>query len=708
MNRSLSSISIVAVLLFVALAIEPRSIRAAVDRVEVQTRAIVADGASFGLVGPYVRLSGRLYYSVDPESEFNAAIHDLDLAPKDGRGHVTFSGDFVLLMPLDPERGNGRLIHDVTNLGNMVALGRFNDAQGRTGARTGVDLGNGFLMEQGYAVLWTGWNWDVLPRTNTLTIDLPIATEEDGSSITGRVIGEIAPVRPMSSARHVGLGAIGYPPANWLSQRARLSVRNAGADTYDPLPRQSWRLGRPIAKANDDQTLRDPAWITLDTGFEPGRVYRLTYTARNPPVTGLGLAALRDALSFFRYEPRDSVGTANPLMTQGGTLPSAALAYGHSQSGRALNTMLWDGLHVDEQGRMVFDGVMIDGAGGGKGSFNFRFAQTSRHFSPDIELDFPTDFFPFSTVEQFDTITGERSSLLSEARRLNSVPRIFIVNTSTEYWARSASLVHTDTLGTTDVPPDPSVRLYVIAGGQHAVGTSAQRGSLVHCRSPLDHRPVLRALLSHLDAWVSLDRAPPASRYPLLSDGTLVPAEAYRAVFPDAAFMRTPEGPFSPPSLDHGAQFSDAGIAEKVPPTRGALYGTRILASNEDGLEIAGIRLPDITVPLGTHTGWNPQNAETGAPNRLSRWFGSFIPFARTVTERNATGDPRPAITERYISKDDYVTAYAEATLDLANQEMILGIDINPMIERAGLLYEQVLSHTPSDESCGFTTVQPQ
>lgn len=708
MNRGLSSISIVAVLIFAALAIEPRSIRAAVDRVEVQTRTIVADGASFGLVGPYVRISGRLHYSVDPESEFNTAIHDLDLAPQDNRGRVTFTGDFVLLMPLDPERGNGRLIHDVTNRGNIVALSRFNDALGLTGARTSADLGNGFLMEQGYAVLWTGWNWDVAPRANTLTIDLPIATEEDGSPITGRVIGEIAPLRPMTSARHVGLGAIGYPPTNWPSQSDRLSVRNAGDDTYEPLPRESWRFGRSIANEDGDQTLRDPAWVTLDAGFEPGRVYRLTYGARNPPVVGLGLAALRDALSFFRYEGRDTAGTLNPLTTQGGALPIAALAYGHSESGRALNTMILDGLHVDEQGRMVFDGVMIDGAGGGKGSFNFRFAQTSRHVSPDIELDFPTDFFPFSTIEQFDTITGERSSLLAEARLLKSVPRIFIVNTSTEYWSRSASLVHTDTLGNTDVPPDPSVRLYVIAGGQHAIGTSALRGSLVHCRSPLDHRPVLRALLSHLDAWVSLDRTPPASRYPLLSDGTLVPADAYRTAFPDAAFMRTPEGPLSPPSLDHGTQFSNTGIADKIPPTRGTLYGTRVIASNEDGLEIAGIQLPDISVPLGTHTGWNPQNAETGAPNRLSRWFGSFIPFARTVTERNATGDPRPAITERYISKDDYVTAYAEVTLDLANQEMILGLDINPMIERAGLLYEKVLSHPPSEESCSFTTVQPQ
>lgn len=690
-------------LVLLAVSIASQSAFAIVERVDVQQRTLVADGKSFGLVGPYVRISGRLHYAIDPASEFNAAVHDLARAPIDSRGLVPYSGDFVLLMPLNPERGNGRLIYDVTNRGNMVALSRFNNATGRTSARSDADVGNGFLMEQGYALLWTGWNWDVVPNGRNLTIDLPTAIEEDGKAITGMVLGEIALTQRASSARHIGLGAIGYEPAVWNDSRAQLSVRDANDDTYTTIPRQSWQFGRPQnTEAQTGSIVRDPTWITLDSGFEPGRVYRLRYVARNPKVVGLGLAALRDALSFFRFERTDSIGTNNPLVTQGGELPISALAYGHSQSGRVLNTMIWEGLHVDEKGRMVFDGAMIDGAGGGKGSFNFRFAQTSRHFSPDIELDFPTDFFPFSTVEQFDTLTGERSGLLTEARRLNAVPRIFLVNTSTEYWARSASLVHTDTLGSSDIPPDPSVRLYAIAGGQHGIGASSERGSLVHCRNPLDHRPVLRALLSHLDAWVSLERAPPPSRFARLSDGTLVSTETYKSVFPDVAFMRTPQAPLTPPTLDYGPRFQDEGIATTVPPERTATYGTMVPATNEDGLDLAGIRLPDVIVPLGTYTGWNPQNAETGAPNRLSRWSGSFIPFARTVTERNATSDPRPAITERYISKDDYVTAFAEATLDLANEEMILGLDINPMIDRAGQLYDQVLSHSPSNESCSF------
>lgn len=678
---------------------------AEVDRVEVRSRALLANGQAFGLVGSYVRIAGRLHYSVDPASDMNAAIHDLDLAPTDSRGRVTFSGDFVLLMPLDPSRGNGRLLYDVTNRGGMVALHRFNNATGRDGARSKADIGNGFLLEQGYSVLWTGWNWDVVPRAQTLTIDLPVLTALDGEILTGIVTGEIAPVDSKLSARHVGMGSIGYQPLATAVNSARLAVRDAGEITYETVPRDSWTFGRPITAGETETRLNDPTWITLSTGFEPGRVYRLTYTAQNPRVVGLGLAAMRDAISFFRFESQDSFGTANPLLGQGGQLPVGTLAYGHSQSGRALNTMIWQGLHVDEQGRMVFDGVFIDGAGSGKGSFNFRFAQTSRHMSPDIELDHPTDFFPFSTVEQIDPVTEERGSLLDQARRLNAVPRIFIINTATEYWARSASLLHTDTEGTTDVMPDPSVRLYAVAGAQHGIGTAAERGSFVHCRNPLDHRPVLRALISHLDAWVTLDRAPPPSRYPHISDGTLVAAETYQSTFPDAAFMRTPIGPLRPPRLDHGPRFASDGIADQVPPEQGEPYKTLVLSPNEDGQDMAGIRLPDLKVPLGTYTGWNPQNAETGAPARLGRWFGSFIPYARTVPERQARNDPRAAITERYISKDEYVSAFAEATLSLAGDELILGFDINPMIERAGLFYDAVLSHSVTDESCGYTRI---
>ena len=335
----------------------------AVERIEVYDRSLVADGAAFGRVGSYVRISGRLHYSVDPESPFNASIIDLDLAPTNTRGRVTFSGDFVLLTPLDPSRRNNRLLYDVTNRGAMLALNRFNNASGRGGARTVSDMGNGFLLEQGYSILWTGWNWDVIPRPQLLTIDLPVARREDGRSITRAVVSEIAPLAPTTNVRHIAGGSIGYKPNLTNLQNAQLSVRNPGDEGYTVVPRQQWRFGRPVNATPDGVALNDDTWITLSPGFEPGRVYRLAYQTHNPVIVGLGLASIRDALSFFRFSQTDATGTQNPLTEMGADLPQAVLVYGASQSGRVLNTLIWHGLYVDEEGRSTFDGALIDTAG---------------------------------------------------------------------------------------------------------------------------------------------------------------------------------------------------------------------------------------------------------------------------------------------------------------------------------------------------------
>ncbi len=249
------------------------------------------------------------------------------------------------------------------------------------------------------------------------------------------------------------------------------------------------------------------------------------------------------------------------------------------------------------------------------------------------------------------------------------------------------------------------MRLYVIAGGQHVIGVTEERGNLVHCRNPLDHRPVLRALLSHLDAWITLDRTPPASRYPRIEADTLVPLSIYNDRFPGGAFLRRPESHLMPPRLDHGARFETDGIADRVPPRHGPPFVTLVPAPDKDGIDVAGIRLPDIDVPLGTHTGWNPYNAATGAPDRLTTWFGGYIPFARTIPEREDLGDPRPAITERYISKADYLESFAAATLDLAGKELILGLDINPMIEAAGVRFDRAMARSVNDETCKYLSV---
>ena len=665
-----------------------------VEQIEILSRETVAGGKSFGKVGAYERVSGRLHLSLDPENPYNAPITDIRLAPTANDGQIKITADFYLLRPIDPSRANGKLLYGVNNRGNLGLLRWFNNATS-SGSLTEADMGNGFLLEQGYTLLWSAWNWDVRPGNGRINLSLPRA-EEDGRLVRGRVTHEITVTSTQPSAALRGILAIGFAPAD--RPNARLEVQDTWDSPRRTLPASAWRL----ARTENGREIADPNWLALEGGFEPGKLYHLTHDAEGPPIIGLGLAALRDALSFFKFEDADASGTPNPLLERGGSKPRHVIAWGHSQSGRVLTTMLQDGLHVDEQGRMVMDGVFATVAGGGKGAFNIRFGQTSRHMGHQTDLDYATDWFPFASMTQTDTVTGRTASLLDEARRLGAVPKVMKVNSSSDYWSRAASLVHTTVDGATDATIDPSVRIYALASAPHAASRAPARGTLSQCHNPLNYRPVFRALLVHLDAWVSEGTLPPASRYGLASAGELVDLDTYVSDFPAISGARLPTDFHKPPRLDFGDRFDSDGIMDRVPPRRGQPFGTRIPKADENGNDIAGIRMPAIQVPLGTYTGWNLQSPESGAPDRLNRWIGSFIPFAATRSERLAAGDSRPSLTERYESKDAYVTAVAEATLSMAAEELILGLDIDPIIEEAGLFFDRVMGQTPDNERCVY------
>ncbi len=592
-----------------------RAARGEVERLEITARGPLAGGAPFGEVGSYERIAGRLHYAIDPTSPANARIVDLALAPRDARGLVTFAGDFMLLRPADLARGNHRLLYEVDNRGNLGMLAFFNDAPWSNDPQGLADLGTGFLLRQGYSLLWAAWNWDVLPGEGRLQIDLPVATE-DGAPIAGPLAAELVLMRPATLAPFMWGDLRGYPPADLDEQGARLTVRDEPGGPRTLIPRERWRFA-------------DPTRILYPDGFAPGRIYEVVYTARDPRVVGLGLAAIRDAISFFRFERDDAAGTPNPLAERGAPDPEAALAFGISQSGRVLQHMLLEALHVDEASRMVFDGALIHVAGGGKGSFNHRFAQTTRHPSELEDQQYPADFFPFATVPQDDPVTGETGDVLARARAAGAVPKLFYTMTSTEYWTRSASLLHTDVTGTRDLPLAPEARLYMFAGAQHGNWRSPSRGPYQNCGNPLDHRPPMRALLLALDAWASEGAAPPASAYPRLADGTLGSVDDYRAAFPAIPGVALPNGNLAPPRLDLGPRFAREGIALRQPAGFGPPFVTRVPLPDADGNDRGGIRLPEIAVPLGTYTGWNLRRPEVGAPARLARWSGSFVPFAR-------------------------------------------------------------------------------
>jgi hypothetical protein len=675
--------------LALALLIGPaRPAAARVERVEIIERGPLAGGIAFGASGAYERIRGRLHYAIDPADPANARIVDLGLAPRDPRGLVTFAGDFLLLRPKELGRGNHRLLYEVDNRGNLGMLAFFDEAPWSNDPRELGDLGDGFLLRQGYSLLWSAWNWDVLPGNGRLQIELPVATE-NGAPITGPVAAEFVLMRKAKSAPFMWGDSRGYPPVDLQEPRARLTVRDEPTGARTLIPRDRWRFDGPTR-------------VLYDPGFLPGRIYELVYAARDPRVVGLGLAAIRDALSFLRYQAADGAGAPNPLASDGRPDPEAALAFGISQSGRVLQHMLLEALHVDESGRMVFDGALIHVPGGGKGSFNHRFAQTTRHPSELEDQQYPADFFPFATTPEIDPVTGAKGDVLMRARAAGALPKLFYTLTSTEYWARSASLLHTGVEGQRDLPLAPNARLYMFAGAQHGNWRSPARGPYQNCGNPLDHGPPMRALLLALDAWASRGTAPPPSVFPKLAGGTLGSIADYGQAFPTISGVQLPGRNLQPPRLDLGPRFASEGIADLQPPVFGPPFVTRVPLPDADGNDLGGIRLPAVAFPLGTYTGWNLRGPEIGAPDHLARWSGSFIPFARNEAEARAAGDPRPSLEARYRSRQDYETKVEAAAEELVREGRLLEVDVAPITARAGALYDRLLKHRPDDPSCGF------
>jgi hypothetical protein len=642
------------------------SLRAELVRIEVARREPFAAGHAFGRSGPYEILAGTLRFEVDPAHAANARIVDLALAPRNARGKVEFRSDFFLLKPEDPARGNRRLFYDVNNRGNKLALGAFNDAGGND-PRSLADAGNGYLLREGYSVLWCGWNGDVLPGGGRLLIGLPIA--KDGErAITGKVHAEITVDAPSYSQPFYWGNSDPYPSTSLENAGAALTMRPERGSPAVEVPRDRWAF----ARFENGQAVPDPKHLYIHEGFKPGWLYELVYEARDPRVTGLGFAAVRDAVAFFRRESLDGGGASNPLR---GAI-ERAFVFGISQSGRFIHHFIYEGFNADERGRRVFDGAFSHVGGGGKGLFNARFAQTTRHGSQHEDNFSPADVFPFTTVTQEDPLTGERGEVLARARAAGCVPKLFFTTTSTEYWTRAASLLHTDVEGKRDVEPDPSVRIYFFTGGQHGNTASMEKGIYENPRNVIDHRPLLRALLAALDRWVSEGTEPPPSRFPRIADGTLVDLQAYRSGFPRVPGVRVPEHLFEPLRLDLGPRWKTAGIADVVPPRPGAPYRTLVPAVDADGNERAGIRLPDVAVPWAAFCGWNTRASSAGAEGRLARWAGSTLPFARTAAERAASGDPRPSIRERYPTRADYLARIQAAALDLEKEGFLLEEDV--------------------------------
>ena len=666
--------------------------RADVVRMEVQRREPFARGHSFGRSGPYEKLSGRLYIEVDPDDPANQRVTDLKLAPRNERGRVECWTDFLLLKPVDPLRGNRRILYDVNNRGNKLAVWTFNGTQGNNPS-TLADAGNGFLMYLGYSVLWCGWCGDVIADgTGRLLTGLPVA-RAGGKPVTGKIHVEIC-VDEKVFSRPFFWSPWGpsdaYPTVSLDNRTATLTMRPRRSEPAVQVARDRWAF----ARWEHGKAVPDPKSLYLKEGFRPGWLYDLVYTGKDPRVAGLGLAAIRDCVSFFRYAQRDERGIENPLA---GSIEHAYV-FGISQSGRVIHHFLYDGFNTDESGQIVFDGCLIHVAGACKGLFNHRFGMATLYGTHHQGNLSPSEFFPFTPMPQKDPVTGRKGDTLARARARGHVPKIIFTQTSTEYWTRAASLLHTDVEGKRDLELDPNVRIYSVAGAQHLGAGPPDKGICQNPRNVLDDRPpILRAMLVALDRWVSSEQQPPPSRYPRIADRTLVDLETFRKSSLKIPDVRLPEGFYRPLRFDLGPRWHTEGIADHVPPKVGPPYRTLIPAVDADGNELAGIRLPDVAVPLGTYTGWNLRAAQYGAEGMLAGLHGSYLPFAGTLEERRRQGDPRPSVLERYPTRDVYLARMTEAALGLQQDGFLLEADVVEILRTAS--GRQLWNHVKKSEA---------
>ena len=621
---------------------------AEVVKFSIQNQGPVFGDTTFGNVGAYERIDAVAHIAIDPESPRAQKIVDIDRAPRNEAGLVEFATEVHILRPLKPARANGILLHEVPNRGRNLSFLLMNLGTGVDVPEKSGDAGDGYLMKQGYTIVWSGWQDDV--ADHAINAEFPVAEGVTGLSREEFIFDNTDPVVK---------GNLSYPAADLDPAKAILTVRQRATDPRSTAPGLSFKY---LSEWEIE--------ITRPEALDAGAIYEFVYPAKDARVTGLAFIATADVVSFLRGSPG-----------HGAEAPMAGIGYtiglGISQSGRFLRDLIYQGLNADGQGAIVFDGAMPHIAGSRKTFTNYRFAIPHFAAGAGRAHDFPGDQFPFTYVETTDPLTGRTDSLLAECRASNTCPKIFHTDTATEFWQARAALLTTSPAGEPLTMPD-DVRLFYLTGAPHFSGWDASAKESALCRflsNPISSGPVMRALLAEMRAWLAEGTAPPDSRYPSLADGTLVPLS--RLALPDL-----PDDNVVP--VYNVLRVQDHAT---VPPTSGAAYPVLVPQMDADGIGMGGIATPRVAVPLGTYLGWNLRKAGQ-APGNLCSLTGSFVPFATGAAATN--GDGRKPLTARYADSSIYGTVVAERARELADAGLLLEDDVFTIIDRAQADYEAI------------------
>jgi hypothetical protein len=651
-------------------------------KIEILTRGVAFGGYSFPGIGQYEYITGIATGEVNPNNPLNSVIVDIKLAPRNARGNVEYQHNFYILKPLDLRKGNHKMMYEPPNRGGKT-FGTVNNSTGGNDPASMTDpaaLAKTFWWTRGYTTVWSGWENNLGPLNGfTATASFPVVTGPSNATLTG------------PSYEYIVTGgssfALAYPAAT-ASQGAPNAVLTHRVHLDDPpqvVPTGEWAYTDATNTAI--KLIAGSPHATATGNFINNDIYEFAYIAKNPTVNGLGFAAVRDFISFLRYETKDDSGTANPIAKD----PKYVYTYTLSQPARMLNDSTHLGFNEDEKHRKVVD-AMLQWVGAGDGlNMNYRWSQTKRTNRNRQELLYLEGLYPFANVPTYDPISRSSDWRYRECERTRTCPLALELWSSNEYWVKAASLMTTDPIGRHDLADHPLTRNYLLSSAQHAsAGNPASKGSCQQFLNPLPPQQVERALWETLDDWVTKGKRPPDSRVPKLRDGTLVPPlPQSKAGFPSIPGVTYTGLKTTRYRLNYGPNFYSTGIPTINPPVNsrpyednianGPIYPSFVPKTDKDGNEIAGIRLAELTVPFATYTGWALRSGIWA--NDGCEGSGQYIPFPKAQADRLATGDPRLSVQERYPTYVSYQSKVLAAVNDLVKRRFMLCEDADAYVQ---------------------------